>query len=213
MAKWEYHDIYKKYDMNGIINIGTGTVKVHDIFNPLPDFMKQADIIFCDPPCSKANINAFYTKADKPDEQRSEYESFIERLFCCISEIKPKTLVLETFKANHTKFLEKVAEQYSNIKVFDTTYYHKPTCKCHIIVASNYTIPELPFQGMDEENVIEWICKNFDYECIGDLCMGKGLVGYYSDKYGKKFVGTELNKKRLAVLLERINTKSRGNIN
>ena len=41
---------------------------------------------------------------------------------------------------------------------------------------------------------------------IGDLCMGRGLVGVNAYKNGKRFVGTELNHKRLAVLLERIVT-------
>jgi hypothetical protein len=57
---------------------------------------------------------------------------------------------------------------------------------------------------MDEEDIIEWICKNEEYNCIGDLCIGRGLVGINAYKNSKKFVGTELNKKRLSVLLERI---------
>lgn len=43
--KWEYGEFYKKYNMEGEISVGTGTVKVHDIFNPLPDFMKKATVI------------------------------------------------------------------------------------------------------------------------------------------------------------------------
>lgn len=34
--------------------------------------------------------------------------------------------------------------------------------------------------------------------------MGTGLVGLNAHKNEKKFVGTELNKKRLAILLQRI---------
>ena len=34
----------------------------------------------------------------------------------------------------------------------------------------------------------------------------RGMVGYYSNAAGKPFVGTELNKKRLAVLMERKRT-------
>lgn len=35
----------------------------------------------------------------------------------------------------------------------------------------------------------------------------RGMVGYYSNAAGKPFVGTELNKKRLAVLMERKRTE------
>ena len=50
MNKWEYGGAYKKHDMEGIIEVGTGEVKVHNIFDKLPDFMRKADCIFCDPP-------------------------------------------------------------------------------------------------------------------------------------------------------------------
>lgn len=214
-SKYNYHDLFKKYNMDGDIRIGTGMVRVHDIFNPLPDFMHKADVIFCDPPCSKGNLTSFYTKADKDEKPYNDFNDFERRLFDCIKEVHPKLLILETFKSNHEHFLEKVKSIYKNVIVKDSMYYNKPANKCNIIIASNDLIPDclvnLPF--MDEEAVIEYICKNLEYNCIGDFCMGKGLVGFYSDKYGKPFVGTELNKKRLAVLLERITTKSRGHIN
>ena len=104
---------------------------------------------------------------------------------------------------------------YKNILCKQSYYYGNKSQKCNILIFSNEEIPqplkELPF--MDEEKVVEYICKNIEYLCIGDLCMGKGLVGYYSNKYGKKFVGTELNPKRLAVCCERVTTGQRGKIN
>ena len=58
--------------------------------------------------------------------------------------------------------------------------------------------------AMDEEKIIEFICKNIEYNCIGDICMGRGLVGLNSYLNNKNFVGIELNHKRLSVLLENI---------
>lgn len=203
--KWEYGEAYKKYDMEGEIEIGTGKVKVHDIFEPLPNFMKEADCIFSDPPCSLSNINTFYTKADKEEEQKFSFTPFENRFFECVDEIKPKKLFLEVFKANRDSFIKKCKERYDNVNVYESMYYHSKKNKCWIIVCSNEELPNYPFEGIDEQNVIEWICQNVDYKCIADPCMGRGLVGFYSNKYNKKFVGTELNKKRLAVLLERIN--------
>lgn len=202
MNKWEYGGVYKKYDMDGVIEIGTGKLKVHDIFEPLPDFMKEADCIFCDPPCSLTNINTFYTKADRNDKQISYYP-FQTRLFDCIDEIKPKILYLEVFKSNKEYFLNECQKRYENVKVFDSSYYHNKKNKCWIIQCSNEEI-ESPSEFLDEEDFIKWICKNAKYECIGDLCMGRGLVGYNAHINGRKFVGTELNKKRLAVLVDRI---------
>lgn len=203
MSKWEYGEAYKKYNMDGLIKTGTGVVKVHNIFDPLPEIMHRADCIFCDPPCSKANINTFYTKADRTDYQES-YEPFSERFFECLDEIAPKTVFIEVFASNRDYFLEQCKARFEYVKEYNTTYYHKASCKCWVIQASHTPIEEYPFDGMDEQDVIEYICKNHNYSCIGDLCMGRGLVGFYANKYGREFVGTELNQKRLAVLLERI---------
>ena len=57
---------------------------------------------------------------------------------------------------------------------------------------------------MDETDIIKWICENVDYDCIGDLCMGRGTVGIWSNANGKSFVGTELNENRLAVMIHKI---------
>jgi hypothetical protein len=40
--------------------------------------------------------------------------------------------------------------------------------------------------------------------------MGRGLVGFYAHSDGRQFVGTELNYKRLAVLIERVKTGRKG---
>ena len=211
---YKYGHLCDKYDMTGNIYAGTGILKVHDIFNPIPDFMKQADVIFSDPPCSRANINSFYTKAEK-EERHESYEPFHNRFFEIIDEIKPKMLFLEVFKSNKDKFVEQVQKRYFNVKVIRSMYYNKPDNKCWIIQASNEPLQEMNFwhEFMDEEKVIKDICENVNYTCIGDPCMGKGLVAFYSNKCGKRFVGTELNKYRLAVCIERVTTGQRGKIN
>jgi hypothetical protein len=203
-SKWEYGELYKKYDMEGEIKIGTGIVKVHDIFLPLPEFMKKADVLFIDPPCSKANINSFYTKADRTDYQTS-YEPFHKRLFQCIDEINPRELFLEVFKSNRDIFITECEQRFTSVVVSPTTYYHSKKNVCWIIHATN-TTETISFDGWDEEDAIKFICENVDYNCIGDLCMGRGLVGFHANKAGKSFVGTEINKKRLAVLLDGIET-------
>lgn len=205
MSKWDYGKYADKYDMHGVIEIGTGTVKVHNIFDPLPDFMKEANLVFCDPPCSLGNINSFYTKAGRSDYQKS-YMPFAMRLWEVIGEIAPNTVVMELFKSNKELMETEAKRRYEYVDVYNSTYYHNKDNKCYIMVCRNYqTEIPYPIEGMDEQDVIEWICKNVEYDCIADPCMGRGLVGFYANKYGKKFVGTELNKNRLAVLLERIN--------
>ena len=93
MSNWNYGDKYKLYDMSGIIEIGGGLLKVHDIYEEVPEFMKQADALFVDPPCSLGNLNTFYTKADR-DDYKLVYEPFMYRLFYYIDEINPKYLFI-----------------------------------------------------------------------------------------------------------------------
>lgn len=204
MNKWEYGEIYKKYNMNGEISIGTGIIKVHNIFDKLPEFMKNADVIFCDPPCSKGNINSFYTKADRNDYQQS-YEPFKHRFFECIDEIKPRLLFIEVFKSNIENFIKECKKRYKYVKIYNSFYYNNKKNQCWIIQTSNNEV-KYPINNMDEAKVIAWICANIDFECIGDLCMGKGLVGYNAFINNKSFVGTELNKKRLAILVNKVLT-------
>lgn len=211
--KYKYGNLCEKYKMDGDIHIGNGILKVHDIFDKTPDFMKNADTIFSDPPCSKQNLNSFYTKAEKEDELKDNYDMFHLRFWEVIDEIKPKRLFLEVFKSNKERFILECQKRYKNVKVYNSMYYKNPKNKCWIIQASNDDLLDIEIEGIDEEKVIENICNNADYECIGDPCMGKGLVAFYANKIGKKFVGTELNKYRLAVCLQRVTTGNRGSIN
>lgn len=203
MSKFEYRGFYQKYDMTKEIEIGTGVVKVHDIFDNLPVFMKEADCLFIDPPCNEGNLKSFYTKADL--EKKNSILKFNNRLFDLIDDINPKHLFIEVFKSNFDEIFSKLNERYgTDMTVFESYYYGNKNNKCWIFYASLESITfEIPL--IDEEKAIEFICENLDFNCIGDLCMGKGLVGFYANKYGKKFVGTELNKKRLACLVEHIN--------
>lgn len=210
---WEYGEFYKKYDLEDEIRIGTGIVKVHDIFNPLPEFMKDADVIFSDPPYNKSALSSYYTKAglkEKPDS----FEAFFYRFIECVGIINPRILCLEVGLKHTEDYVREFSLMYKNMHMVTSWYFGKKSQKCNILFFSNEPFPEsiVAIPEMDEEKVIEYLCKNIEYKCIGDLCMGKGLVGFYSNKYGKPFVGTELNQKRLAVCCERVSTGKRGSI-
>lgn len=188
---------------DGIVRFEDGSmVKVHNIFEPLPAFMREADLIFVDPPWNLGNLNSFYTKADRTDYQ-TDFAVFYHRLFECIAEIGPKTCYIEVGKEHLGEFLLETKKLFRYVTFFNSTYYHRKTNLCYVIRGSSSRAkPQL--DGMDEEDIIAWICEHENFSCIGDLCMGKGLVGLYAHENGKRFVGTELNHKRLAVLVEKL---------
>ncbi|MDD4804843.1 MAG: hypothetical protein PHN69_06790 [Candidatus Pacebacteria bacterium] len=205
MSKWNYGDAYKRFPIpeDGWQFENGSFVKVHNIFDPLPDFMKQADLIFVDPPWNLRNLNTFYTKAERTDYQ-DNYTEFYKRLFECIKDIGPHTCYVEVGKQYLAEFIMEMKAIFKHVTFYNSMYYHNKNNMCYVIVGSKKRKKKAPLDYMDEEDIIKWICENEDYNCIGDLCMGRGLVGFHAFLNNKKFVGTELNGKRLSVLIERI---------
>jgi hypothetical protein len=205
LAKWNYGDAYLRHPIgeNQIAVFENGsTLKVHNIFDPLPEFMLNADLVFVDPPWNLGNINSFYTKADRTDYVDG-FKVFYQRLFICINKIKPLVCYVEVGKEYLSEFIYEMKKLYKHVTFYNSTYYHKKENLCYVIRGSAKR-KKLPLDYIDEEDIIEWICGNEDYTCIGDLCMGLGLVGIYAHKNDKRFVGTELNHKRLSVLIEKL---------
>ena len=203
MSRWNYGDAYKRHPIDGHVTFECGSIlKVHNIFDPFPEFMRQADLVFVDPPWNLGNLNTFYTKAERDDRQRS-FEVFYKRLFECIADIAPRTCYVEVGKEYLPEFIMQMRQIYKAVTFYNSTYYHKGANLCYIIRGSAKR-KKLPLDYMDEERIIEWVCANEDYTCIGDLCMGQGLVAINAYKNGKRFVGTELNHKRLSVAMEKI---------
>jgi len=207
MSKWEYGGAYERYPIppEGWKFDDGSTVKVHNIFDPLPAFVKKADLLFIDPPWNLGNLNTFYTKADRTDYQDS-FEKFYKRLFECIREIDPHTCYVEIGKQHLAEFIMEMESIFRHVTFYNSMYYRKKENMCYIICGSQKRKRMQFLDYMDEEEIIKWICENENYDIIGDLCMGRGLVGWYAYKAGRKFVGTELNEKRLSVLVERIET-------
>ena len=205
MKDWTYGGFAKKYDMTAEkIEIGTGTVKVHDLMQPIPEWL-TGEVLFCDPPCSQANLQAFATKADKGALANNEYKLFEERLAAIFDKIAPKYIYLEVFQSNKVFWVGYLLQRFKYVDMGDSYYYKKKTNRCWILAASNddYHIP-LAYQ--DESDDIKDICRRSPKELtICDPCMGMGLVGYWANYYGRKFTGTELNPHRLAYMIERIN--------
>lgn len=209
MAEWNYGDAYLRCPLGAepyVFSDGS-TVQVHDIFNPLPEFMRAADLIFVDPPWNLGNINTFYMKADKV-ERVDSFERFYKRLFECIGMIEPRTCYVEVGKEHLANFIMEMRKLYKYTTFYNSTYYHSKDKLCYVIRGANKA-KKPALDSMDEEDIIEWICANEEYDIIGDLCMGRGLVGLNAHRNHKRFVGTELNHKRLSVLVKSIENEKK----
>lgn len=208
---WEYGGAYRKYDMDGIVELpNESRVMACDWLEELPDFMLAADTLFIDPPWNIGNANSFYTKAERPP-LHIDFPTFSETLLGRVDEIDPQFLFIEMGKQYLSWYLEACKARYKYVTFYNSTYYHRQANKCYVIHATDeYRSRRYgELEDMDEEDIIAWLCSHHQYDCIGDLCMGRGLVGKHAFLNGKRFVGTELNRKRLAVLVEFILTQGR----
>lgn len=202
--KWKYDGSIDKYPVKaGEIWEQNGCMlAVNNIFDGLPEWMKQADLVFIDPPWNMGNVNSFVTKAGRKD-YITEFLPFYKKVFEHLAAIAPKTAYVEVGKEYLSEFIAEMKKMYKYVTCYNSTYYYKKENICYVIRGSHQAKkPKLDY--MDEEDIIEWICKNEQFECIGDFVMGRGLVGHYAHKNGKRFVGCELNPARLAVLINRI---------
>ena len=202
MNKWSYGTAWEHFPIEEGQIWGTenpvNLVTVHDILNTLPVFMFNADLLFIDPPWNGGNLNSFYTKAFISGYQ--EYGIFVDALFGHIADINPRTCYLEIGKENVDLFCDLLPFKFK--QRWQVTYYRK--YPCWIIRGSKMRPIEYDFTGIDEAECIKTIAEIEQYGVIGDLCMGRGSVGLAANKAKKQFVGTELNKRRLACLLDKL---------
>lgn len=204
---YDYGNAFERFPCDGktaVFEDGS-QLRVHDIMNPLPSFMKEADIIFTDSPWNTGNLRTFYTKAQIIPDFDARFETFYKRLFECIGEINPRVAYTEIGKEYLADYIMEMRRHYPYVTFFNSTYYHKQGNMCYVVRGSRKAARGFTYDYVDEEDIIKRVCGEEEYDYIGDLCMGQGLVAVNAFRADRRFVGTELNHKRLSVTLERLN--------
>ena len=188
------------YDKNGSI------LKVHDIFDDLPIFMKNIDVLFTDLPYNQNLLTNFSNRQPISEKNTILFDDFIKRYFECVEEIKPEILFIEIGKEHLAEIIIECKKRFKYVTFYNNYYYNNKNNYCYIVHSTN-NFKQSKFKelnNVDEENAIETICKQNNQKIVGDLCIGKGLVAYYSNKYKGRFLGTELNLDRLLIAKERV---------
>jgi hypothetical protein len=181
---------------------GTGSVvAVSDIRNPLPKFMVGAEMVYSDPPWDLNNINAFLTKAGRADYV-DRFPSFLDVFFNRLREIHPKVCYLEMGVKNAALVREHLKQDFASVQEWPILYYRKHPC---FLFRGGPTPVEMDFSGLDDS---ETPFTAIISECpvsVADLCTGRGLTAVAAFKANVRFFGTEINRRRLAVALDRVN--------
>ena len=183
---------------------GLGRVMVHDLYHGLPDFMREADCVFVDPPYNAALENGFRTKAGLAHNKLG-FNRFLDTLFARLAEIAPRTCFVEC-GTKYQPFAIRLRRLMpdAHLMVYPSTYYRRHPCT---VLRAGEDMPPLDYSNLDEAEIIATVCKTETFDMIADPCMGLGLVGRSAFAAGRRFVGTELNAARLAVMVDRIRRK------
>lgn len=205
--KFIYGDSWEKYPIKTgetWIERDTGSiVSVCDIIETLPDYMMVADMVYVDPPWNLGNANGFYTKAGLQDRYIDNFSAFYKKLFSRITAIKPRVCYIEVGLQNKLLFMaEMVTCHFPMMQAWDITYYRKNPC---VLIRGGDKFQTFDFTGMDEADTPSIAIEQEKPRVVADLCTGQGLTAIAAYRQGKKFVGTELNPRRLAVAIDRVN--------
>lgn len=194
----------KIYDSTAIES-GTGKIKNHDILGEFPDFMREADIIFSRPPCDLAKTNRQYMYTYK-EHKIKIYDTYIDKFFEYIDKINPRFAYIVAFPSNREKLIAECRKNFKFVDIDEAHYYHNIRNRCWVIRCGRDE--DAPGPDIDTEqgdvSYLRWVCKNVEFECIGDICIGQGLVAYYANKTNKKFCVLGLNKKSVLRLQQEI---------
>lgn len=205
--KWEYGNSWDKFP----INIGQTWVEmktnssfaVHDLFDPLPAFMMSGDMIYCDPPWTLGNVNSFVTK-NHSSKYISNFKDFYTQLFAQVGVIAPRVCFLEIGKKHVDEFNTEMGKLFPTVQVWKTTYYKKHPC---FLLRGGYEPASFDYTGSDDEDTPSLAIRNESPSCVADLCTGRGLTAVSAISQNKRFVGIELNPRRMAVTLDKVSKK------
>jgi len=206
MVKWNYGESYKKFPISkGEVYVEENTkskVSIKDIFEEPPTYLKEADMVYIDPPWNTGNINSFYTKAGIHIKRK--YDDFLIRVLHYLKFIQPKVIYTEIGKQNVDKVKNALKETFPGkvIQSWRITYYKK---RPMYLVRVGDTEQIFDFTGYDDEETPNLAMKNENFNCVADFCLGRGLILETAYKLKKKCVGSELNDRRISVAIEKVN--------
>ena len=134
----------------------------------------------------------------------NSFSEFFNPLLKHIKAINPKVCYLEIGKQELDTFFSLLAVVYEHVQSWKITYYGNK--ECYLLRGSNERI-DFDYSGYDDEVTPFMAIANETPKCVADFCTGRGLTALASHKHNVRFVGTELNKRKLAVCIERCNKK------
>jgi len=202
-TKWRYGDSWEKYpisDGETWTHAESGSaVTVHDIRDPLPNHIRGIDLLYADPPWNQGNVNTFVTKAGMT-RRVSSFAEFLAALAVAIEAIGPRVCYLEAGDRHVADVEALLAARWPLVERWKITYYRRKFC--WLLRAGHDGSPR-DYAGMDDDDTPLAAVQAEAPASVADCCTGRGLTMLAAHQCGIPFHGTELNRRRLAVAIER----------
>lgn len=182
-----------------MIKTGFATIFTQDISQEMPEEMKQADCIYCKPPCSYNILSRQVASA-----VFDTYGAYVKRFFEYVDEIAPEYIYLEVTASNRDIFVDECKKRFEAVDIDEAYYNRNKKFRCWIIRCSNAEPAPNLGKIVEVNTYIRWICKNTDFKCIADPVMQSAAIEFYAHKNEIKIVSLCSNQIHIDRLRERI---------
>ena len=202
-----YGNAHEEFPIEKDWAIGENRFRVGDIMNE-EDFIwatsQGPDYVYVDPPWNQSNIGSFYTKAGK-QKQGPKFHGFINRLIQFLKCVKYDCFV-EMGSQNIDEFTAlSESAGFTIANIWETTYYRTRPARLVQMSLSQPTVEGLELTGMWDKYIPWQVCEKLPANSlVMDVCTGKGLTALASVSAGHRFAGLELNPRRLAHAVQRV---------
>ena len=221
VKKWAYGDAWEKYPIQEGETWSDvwGSMLCADLIDDqslckewMIKLRGRVNMIYVDPPWGLSALNSFMTKAGKAHSVL-DYNQWSDRFVKYFTLIKDIPIFCEIGRREYRRLVSKMERVGLTVVKTWPIVYHKKN-PCFLVYAwygSNGEVRAVPSgcdpTGMDDEDTPEYMLQSFrgvqDISAVLDMAMGRGTVAVAAVRSGCLAYGIEMNKRRLAVTIER----------
>lgn len=167
---------------------------------------RHIDLLYADPPWDAGNAKSFRTKAGLTGAEVVDFPDLLLKVLE-VAKLADGDVYLEMGKKNAEE-LAFMVKAHGGVQVarWPITYYRK-----NPMVLFQFGFSSRPprglvgtADGMDDANTPTWAIERSTApnDVVADCCTGRGLTCRSAVLLGRRFLGTELNPRRLAVAID-----------
>ena len=206
-VEWLYGDAGDKWPVavGDIWKLGDHVLGCGDLELGMPEALFAEfglpNLTYVDPPWNTGNIKSFRTKAKLTSED-VDFKRFLEKLISLAGQVKGPAYI-EMGRQNIDLLTELVEQSGGSVlDVWETVYYGKHPA---LLMRANWgslasVAPPADFSGLggDKVPLLAIQVDSKEGDTIFDPCAGLGTTCKVAHSTGRRFMGMELNPRRIA---------------